>query len=135
MKTRLSLILSLFFLLFTMVQCSKVDSTGANLYDEHCMVCHMDDGLGLDEFIPPIAKADYVLENRGELACIIKHGLKGEITVNDQDYDVEMQGVELSEVEITNLLNYMLSTWYAKQPDFTLTEVKDQLSGCDLNTN
>jgi len=130
-KTRLSLILSICFLLFALVQCSKVDSTGANLYDEHCMVCHMDDGQGLGDFIPPIANADYVLENRGELACIIKHGLNGKILVNSKEYDVEMQGVELSEVEITNLLNYVMKTWYSNQTDFTLTEVKDQLSTCE----
>ena len=107
---------------------------GKALYKKHCLSCHMDNGEGLGELFPPITKSDYLLQNQSELACLIRHGVEGKIMVNGLEYDGQMAGNrQLTEVEITNLVHYILVDLNEQEKAFTALEVKAQLENCPIN--
>ena len=111
----------------------KPRNQGKALYKQHCLSCHMDNGEGLGKLFPPIRNADYILQNPAELACLIRHGIEGEITVNGVEYEGQMGGnLQLTDVEITNLVHYILVEMNAQEKAFNALEVKAQLENCPI---
>ena len=91
---------------------------GEHLYGQHCAGCHGEQGEGLGHLIPPLAGSDYLAQHPGQLACIVRQGLRGPILVNGVSYNQVMLGVQdtathkhLSPAQITNLLNYIEGHW------------------------
>lgn len=92
------------YLLFLMCSCNSSDkkraqnsahvnqafSEGKEMYNAFCMQCHMANGKGLPKVFPPLAKSDYLKNNRLESIKAIKYGLSSEITVNDKKYNSVM---------------------------------------------
>ena len=104
---------------------------GERLYKTHCANCHMDGGEGLGALIPPLAGSDYLVSNRERLACIIRYGLKDTIVVNGKTYAEQMLGNDkLNDIQVTNVVNFMLQSWGNKQEPVTFEEVKASLSKC-----
>jgi mono/diheme cytochrome c family protein len=104
---------------------------GQQLYQRHCANCHMDDGSGLGELIPPLAKADLLKALDIKAACIVRHGLEGPIQVNGIEYNNPMpSNKQLSEIEITNLLNFIHNAWGNQRAFIKLTEVQAALKDC-----
>jgi len=94
----------------------------------------MDDGSGLAGLIPPLAQASFVKNNPGLLPCIIYEGMKGEVIVNGRQYHAEMVGVpQLTEFEITNIINYVNTSWGNDFPIVKHHIVKEALVGCGYN--
>ncbi len=118
--------------LTTLTQCfTNKQNEGERLYAQHCANCHMDDGSGLRNLIPPLAKADYLVSHRDDLACIIQHGQQGEIVVNGVTYNHVMPGAEhLNKGQITNILNYIQTNFGNSNERFTIQEVEKQLDKC-----
>lgn len=91
---------------------------GERLYGQHCASCHGEQGEGIGQLVPPLAGSDYLAQHSGQLACIMRVGLKGPIVVNGVGYNQLMLGVQdtathrqLSPAQITNLLNFLESHW------------------------
>jgi mono/diheme cytochrome c family protein len=107
-------------------------SQGQASYKSQCANCHMDDGSGLQGLIPPLAGADYLIEHKNELACIIRKGMEQPIMVNGKVYNQQIMpaNTKLTEAEITNICNYILSAWGNKGGELSLPEVKTQLQKC-----
>ena len=104
---------------------------GKELYEENCANCHIEDGTGVGELIPPLAKSDYLKKTDLDIACIIRYGLKGKITVNGINYEHEMPPhTKLSEVEITNIANYVHNAWGNQRAFISLEQIKEKLKSC-----
>lgn len=104
---------------------------GERLYKANCANCHMDNGEGLSALIPPLAGADYLEKNREKLPCIVKYGLKDSIVVNGKIYAEQMAGVEtLSDIHITNVLNFINNSWGNRHEPYRLDEVQKFLKQC-----
>ena len=130
---KLSLIYVLFLgALFVPFSCENLYSDGQHLYKTVCANCHMDDGSGLIGLIPPIVGSDYLKNNQAELPCIIRHGLKGPILVNGKQYGgQEMAGIPvLTDVEVTNICNYINTNFNNNNKVVSLQEVKIALENC-----
>jgi len=85
---------------------------GKALYEANCANCHQKNGTGLGKLIPPISQSDYFLEDIPRSAKIIKHGQKGEITVNGGVYNQEMPGnPKLTNIEIAHIMTYLYNIW------------------------
>ncbi len=116
---------------FTLLYTSKGSNPSKQLYQANCASCHMDQGEGLKKLIPPLAEADYLAQTE-KLACIIRNGMEGEVIVNGVSYNQPMPSNEtLSEIEITNLINYIRNEWGNKHPYLSPQEVKKHLEECD----
>ena len=118
--------------IFLLSQCfSPPISEGERLYKINCMSCHLEDGSGLRNVIPPLAKADFLVNHRDQLACLIQHGIDGPIVVNGVTFNRPMPGAEhLSEMDIYNLLNYIQKNFGNENPPFSLDEIKQALDKC-----
>jgi mono/diheme cytochrome c family protein len=105
---------------------------GERLYQYYCMSCHMEDGEGLQRLIPPLNNSSFIPENRELLPCIIKYGIDRPIVVNEKQFREPMAGIkDLTETEITNILNYIFTNWDNEFPTIKLQEVMDALENCD----
>ncbi|GAB5553260.1 MAG: hypothetical protein Sapg2KO_28510 [Saprospiraceae bacterium] len=105
---------------------------GEILYNNFCANCHMDDGSGLAGNIPPLAQADYLKNNPLEVACIINKGMTGAVEVNGQTYNQPMAAIpQLSEFEITNVINYINHAWGNDYGIVKLEDVRAKLKVCD----
>lgn len=106
---------------------------GKIYYEMYCSNCHMEDGKGLKGLIPPVAQADYLGLYRTNLPCIIRKGQKGKIIVNGSEYgEQEMLPIaKLTDFEITNILNYVGTSWGNKEKIWTVDEVRQSLKACE----
>jgi mono/diheme cytochrome c family protein len=94
---------------------------GKALYEGYCMACHLGQGEGVPNVFPPLAGADYLLEQPFEAAKAVKFGQEGEITVNGKTYNGYMASPGLSDQEVADVMNYILYAW-ENESDTVFTE-------------
>jgi mono/diheme cytochrome c family protein len=99
---------------------------GGETYQNFCIACHQANGQGLAGAFPPLAKSDYLMNNRAKSIHAVKYGLQGEITVNGTKYNSVMADLGLTDEEIANVLNYVTNSWGNKNEKMiTVKEVTD----------
>jgi mono/diheme cytochrome c family protein len=133
---RIQVVLSAVVLASCMGLLTRCDQTtykqGELLYVKFCSNCHAEDGKGLKALIPPLAGADYLKQNQGELACIIKYGISSKIKVNGVEFEQPMPGVpQLSDFEITNIINYINQAWGNDYGYVKIANARKSLKSCD----
>ncbi len=122
----------LFLLGFILISCeTETYMQGKRLYSAHCENCHMEDGTGLAKLIPPLADSDYLKNNQDKIACILRNGQTGEVIVNGVTYNQEMPGKKYTEVQITNIINYINHAWGNDYGVTSLEKNKIDLQNCD----
>jgi mono/diheme cytochrome c family protein len=132
MNVKIKVTIFLLFVLGMWSACNtNIYKQGEWLYNTNCANCHMEDGTGLGTNIPPLAGADYLEAHRNQLACIIRYGIKDTIIVNGKIYHQAMAGhANLTETEITNVINYIHQAWDNELTPISLVEVTEQLKNC-----
>ena len=113
--------------MFTLQYCGRTThQQGHNLYDTHCANCHMEDGGGLRQLIPPLAGADWLAENPEQVVKGIVYGMEGPIVVNGITYNQPMPGnKELTEFQIVNIVNYINQAWGNDYGLITVTQARE----------
>lgn len=97
---------------------------GSELYKDFCVTCHRSDGKGMGNMIPPLASADYLINERNESIKAVKYGQKGKIKVNEKEYNGLMPDLGLEDQEVVDIMNYILNSWGNSSPKkVTLEEV------------
>lgn len=111
---------------FASFQVLAIDvSAGKAIYDKTCTSCHMANGDGLPGAFPPLNKSDYFKKsNPAQIIKILDQGLNGEVTVNGQKFESAMPAQNLSDQEITDVLNYVSVTMNSGKPIFKMDQVK-----------
>jgi nitrite reductase (NO-forming) len=84
----------------------------------------MEQGEGIEGAFPPLAKSDYLMADKKRSIHQILHGLSGEIKVNGISYNGEMASIELTDQELSDVLNYVRNSWGNKGEAVTPDEVK-----------
>lgn len=84
---------------------------GSEIYADFCVNCHMDTGEGIPYTYPPLAKSDYLMNNRQAALHAVKYGLQGEITVNGVSYNSAMTSLGLEDEEIADVMNFIMNSW------------------------
>ncbi len=126
-----TILLSVFLLSLLFACENQTYQSGGRLYKTMCANCHMDSGEGLGALIPPLAGADYLEKNRDKLPCIVRQGLQDTIVVNGKVYAEKMAGMPgLSDIQVTNLLNYINTSWGNNNPPYSYEEVTELLLKC-----
>jgi mono/diheme cytochrome c family protein len=97
---------------------------GQDVYVTYCISCHMEKGEGLEGVYPPLAKSDYMMADKKRSIVQILKGVKGLMKVNKVSYDAEMQGFDLNDQEVSDVLNYVRNSFGNKGVAVTLEEVK-----------
>ena len=84
---------------------------GKDVYIAQCMSCHMENGEGIEDVYPPVAKSDYLMSDKKRSIDNVIHGLTGEIVVNGKKYNMDMTPFELSDQDVSDVLNYIRNSW------------------------
>lgn len=104
---------------------------GEVIYNQKCASCHQPNGEGMANLYPPLAQSDYLLENKMNVACIIRNGLSGSITVNGKKYTSAMPAVkELTPNKIADVMTFIFNSWGNKKGLVTEKEVLEKLDKC-----
>lgn len=102
--------------------------TGKALYENYCANCHQSGGKGLGKLIPPLRDADYFKVSVHRTVWIIRHGQKGEITVNGEKYNQAMPAnPSLKPLEISQITTYLYNIWGMNEGVITSSDVEAYL--------
>lgn len=105
---------------------------GMDLYNTYCVACHQGNGEGLASLYPPLKNSDYLLEDLGRAACIMKNGQTEEITVNGTTYNQMMPGVgSLTPLEVAEILTYITNSWGNEKGLTDVKLVEKWLANCE----
>jgi glucose/arabinose dehydrogenase/mono/diheme cytochrome c family protein len=97
---------------------------GRTVYQQNCFICHQLNGLGLPGTYPPLAKSDYLFEDRARAIRVIIEGLSGEIRVNGRRFAGAMQPVLINNEQIADVLTFVGNSWGNEWDPFTAEEVQ-----------
>lgn len=97
---------------------------GAALYNGTCSVCHQNNGEGLPDVFPPLAKSDFLMADKEGAIAVVLNGLTGKVTVNAKEYNSVMPPMsQLNDDEVANILTYTMNNWGNSGPVVTASEV------------
>ncbi len=96
---------------------------GKEVYVMHCQSCHMANGEGMGTALPPLAKADYMLEDRARAIKETIFGVSGEMVINGKTYNGYMPPININDQETADVLTYVFNSWGNKDKPFTTEEV------------
>ena len=113
------------------IQLKQYKVEGAKIYAAYCTNCHQQDGKGLAAIFPPLAGADYLMENLERAACIIKNGQAAEIVVNGETYNQMMPGNPITNLEIAEVLTYITNEWGNQAGLTNVKKVDKWLQECE----
>jgi nitrite reductase (NO-forming) len=97
---------------------------GKEVYISYCISCHLEKGEGIEGVFPPLAKSDYLMADKKRSILQTIYGVSGEIKVNGVTYNGEMTGFDLTDEEVSDVLNYVRNSFGNKGPAITPAEVK-----------
>lgn len=99
---------------------------GKEVYNMQCITCHMEKGEGMESVFPPLAKSDYLMADKARSIRQIIEGASGEMVVNGKTYNGEMPAMDLTDEQVSDVLNYVRNSWGNKGPAVTPAEVQAQ---------
>ncbi|HRK52865.1 MAG TPA: cytochrome c [Cyclobacteriaceae bacterium] len=97
---------------------------GKEIFIANCVTCHMQNGEGIEGVYPPLAKSDYLMSDKVRAIKQVLEGASGPMTVNGIQYNGFMAGFDLSDREVSDVLNYIKNSWGNKSEAITPEEVK-----------
>lgn len=95
---------------------------GKTVYETYCMSCHQENGNGIEGAFPSLVKSGN-LADKNRLVQIITKGMRGPIAVKGVKYNGEMAGVELTDKEVADVVNYIRNSWGNKAPLIKASDV------------
>jgi mono/diheme cytochrome c family protein len=105
------LIISLGLFLYQDPELEASIERGSEIYADFCVTCHMPNGEGVAYTFPPLAKSDYLTQNRAASIRGIKYGQNGELVVNGVTYNNTMAPLGLEDEEVADVMNFILNSW------------------------
>ena len=97
---------------------------GEEIYKTKCTVCHQVTGLGVENVFPPLAKSDYLLDDKVRAVAQTLNGSKIEMTVNGKKFTTEMTPQVETKEDAVAVINYVLNNFGNKGGFVTLAEVQ-----------
>lgn len=99
-------------------------SKGESIFKAKCVVCHQENGQGIDGAFPPLAGSDYLLADKNRAIKEVLAGKSGEVTVNGKVYNQVMPPNVLTDEEAVDVMNYVLNSWGNDGGTITIEDVK-----------
>jgi nitrite reductase (NO-forming) len=110
----LSTVLFVAFFASSFTQDTKQTSIkrGQEVYTNNCQTCHFENGEGVENTFPPLAKSDYLMKDPVRTIAIILKGQSEPIKVNGKDYNAIMPAQDyLTDEQIADVTNYISNSW------------------------
>ena len=104
---------------------------GKRIYLSKCASCHKADGTGMQKLYPPLAKADYLLNNLDKSICMVRSGYTEPLIVNGIEYNMTMpEFKKLSPLELAEVMTYIGNKWGNKMGFIEVNQVERTLRNC-----
>lgn len=86
---------------------------GKNVYMKNCLACHMAEGQGGPNNVPPLVGSEWLIEDKETPIRILLGGLVGPITVKGQLYEggIMARWSHLGDERIAAVLTYTRKSW------------------------
>jgi len=84
---------------------------GKEIYVAYCISCHMEQGTGVETTYPPLKKSDYLMSDKKRSILQVLNGANGEMKVNGKIYNAPMTGFDLTDEQVSDVLNYARNSW------------------------
>jgi mono/diheme cytochrome c family protein len=97
---------------------------GQEVYITYCLSCHMQEGTGIENLYPPLAKSDYLMADKKRSIQQVLYGANEEMQVNGKSYHTPMVGFDLSDEQTSDVLNYIRNSWKNKGAVVTPGDIK-----------
>jgi mono/diheme cytochrome c family protein len=108
----------------------SIQHPGKTSYQSQCADCHGDKGEGIRALVPPLASSDFASKHFDSIPCWIKNGMNHPITVNGTAYDQPMYPLEMDEIQIANVMNYISKEMLGSDKTVNASEVRRRLKEC-----
>ena len=95
---------------------------GKKVYETYCISCHMENGMGVEGAFPSLVKTGN-LSDKNRLVKIILLGMRGPLIIKGTSFDGEMAGIEMTDKEVADVINYIRNTWGNKAPLVQVSEI------------
>jgi len=112
------------------IEYNRYFTTGSLLFRQHCQNCHGSQGQGLVSLIPSLRDTLFLKKHYAELPCILSQGLHERINVGNKMYDTQMPAINLSPIEIAQVLTYVLNSFGNNMGPFKLEKTTAALRNC-----
>lgn len=101
------------------------DVLGASTFSNNCAPCHVNSGIGITNFTPPLLGTETVAD-KNKLIESTLFGVTGELVVNGNKYNDVMPGfaASLTDQELTDLLNYIRTGLNTHTDVITIAEIE-----------
>ncbi len=96
---------------------------GAEVFANNCQACHQQDGQGVPDAFPPLARSDYLNGDKIRAIKTVTGGLEQPLTVNGKAFNGVMPAWTLSDEDIANVLTFVYSKWDNSGQEVTPDEV------------
>jgi mono/diheme cytochrome c family protein len=97
---------------------------GKEVYITFCLSCHMQEGNGIENLYPPLAQSDYLMADKKRSIQQVLTGATDQIKVNGKSYTTPMAGIDLTDEQVSDVLNYVRNSWKNKGAAITPADVK-----------
>jgi mono/diheme cytochrome c family protein len=108
----------------------SIQHPGKSSYESKCADCHGDKGEGIKALVPPLANSDFALQHFDSIPCWLKNGMSHAIIVNGIEYDQPMYPLEMDEIQIANVMNYISQEMLESDKTVSSLQVKQRLKEC-----
>lgn len=98
---------------------------GKRAYIKHCSSCHMDDGSGIGEVVPALDLDIHKVRQLGYIQCMIRNGVE-----NQEAIFKMIPNQDISDIDITNVINYILNDLNKLDTVVNLDQTKEALLEC-----
>ena len=113
-----------------MYSCGEGNFTqGKRIYTALCANCHQEDGSGLARLIPSLSTSKMLMQPDNEIICRIYLGVNADSLGTKEKYMPSFK--KLTNVELTNLLNFLQERFAGGKYEYHLEEVKVGKSKCN----
>ncbi|HEX4851316.1 MAG TPA: cytochrome c [Puia sp.] len=97
---------------------------GKDVYTAFCLSCHMEQGNGVEAVYPPLAQSDYLMADKKRSIQQVLYGATEQMKVNGKNYTTPMNGFDLTDEQVSDVLNYVRNSWKNKGAAVTPADVK-----------
>ncbi len=108
----------------------SIQHPGKSSYQTNCAQCHGDNGEGIRVLIPPLFHSDFAKNNFDSIPCWLKNGISHKISVNGVEYEQPMYGLNMDEIQIANVMNYLSKELLDSNREVNSIQVKEILKNC-----
>jgi nitrite reductase (NO-forming) len=84
----------------------------------------MENGEGIEDVNPALAKSDYMMADKKRSIKQIIEGATGEMKVKGKLYTTPMAAIQLNDEQVSDVLNYARNSWGNKGGPIKPDEVK-----------